>query len=130
MAKFMARYKSQYIVTSQLCENTYFLKDVSDLQATPIIANVQQMKLLQRDSQTLVELEEGTDAEPHNLALLEEWEKRYERASLCASADKGAFPKLLQGTAIIRDLRSQLENVKQEAVFPVISVEELPPALK
>ncbi len=78
----------------------------------------------------MVASEEGTDAEPHNLALLAEWEKQYERASLCASADKGAFPKLLQGIAKIRDLRSQLENVKQEAIFPVISVEELPPALK
>ncbi len=45
-AKFMARYKGQYIVTNQLCENTYFLKDVSDSQVTPIIANIRQMKLL------------------------------------------------------------------------------------
>ncbi len=71
--------RSQYVVTSQLCENTYFLKAS---QVAPIAANVGQMKLVQRSPHSMVESEEGMDPEPLNLSLIALREKEYEIASL------------------------------------------------
>ncbi len=81
------------MVTGQLCDHAYFLKDMSH----PQIAR----------------------------------EKEYERASFCTldGDTTGTSSELRPEFNKTRAIKSQIEKLDQDMIFPVVPVEALPPPL-
>ncbi len=98
-AKFMPRYNGEYMIVGRLSDNTYFLKDVRDPNATILTANVRQLQLVRRGQVESASEEEGADDPVSNLNLFALWKqeraydpKRVQEAEQALSQGPGEFP--------------------------------------